>query len=100
MGLVDSGGGNAGRGRLRSGGSRYPSGSRGLAPPPYILLHFLNFVSTVAHSPPSRSPKFSPSSSAPAARYWSQFFSSGPHWALQAAERHANRTRGQQKPLS
>lgn len=98
-GPEDSGSRNAQGGLTAGVAGLVPWNSRGPVLPPYFLLPLLNFLSTVAHcpSPKSLNPLLVPLSPQPVSGRPS---SSRPHWALQAAERHANRTRGQQKPLS
>lgn len=99
LGPEDSGSRHAQRGWTARVAGSVPWKSRGPVLPPYFLLPLLDFLSTVAHCPPpeSLSPLPVPLSPQPVGGRPS---SSRPHWALQAAERHANRTRGQQKPLS
>lgn len=99
LGRENSGSRNAQRGLTAGVAGLVPWKSRGPVLPPYFLLPLLNFLSTVAHCPPPEplNPLLVPPSPQPVSGKPS---SSRPHWALQAAERHANRTRGPQKPLS
>ena len=99
LGPEDSGSRNAQGGLTAGVAGLVPWNSRGPVLPPYFLLPLLNFLSTVAHCTPPESlnPLLVPLSPQPVSGRPS---SSRPHWALRAAERHANRTRGQQKPLS